>query len=166
MSQQSSHSKEPTNFDLETLKSQLKIIFTFYSSFGDRTNFTFLKSNKFHKLISDASISNTNFSTKQLDLLFVKQSSHRSSLTFAQFLDLLPRLSVAKYPTMDPKLGFEKLLNENLLPLYQNIMNETDLGADVLQFHEPLNSPSTLFLLEYLFPVLNKIYICYFPWEP
>ena len=29
------------------------------------------------------------------------------------------------------KLAFEKLINENLLPLYENIMNETDLGSDV-----------------------------------
>ena len=154
------------SFNLSSLKCQLKIIFTFYSSFGDRTNFTCLKSNKFHKLLSDANISDSQLPTKQLDLLFVKQTSHHSNLSFSKFLDLLPKLSFCKYPALEPKLSFEKLINEHLLPLYSNIMNETDLGSDVMQFHEPLESPYPLFLLEYISPVLLKIYTSYFPWEP
>lgn len=36
------------------LRKKLSVIFKFYASFGDRTNIDYLRSNKVHKLISDA----------------------------------------------------------------------------------------------------------------
>ena len=38
------------------IKQELRTIFTYYASFGDRTNLTLLKSNKYHKMMNDAKI--------------------------------------------------------------------------------------------------------------
>jgi hypothetical protein len=55
---------------LGTLKQQLRTIFDFYTTFGDRQNLNALKSSKFYKMMSDAGILNSTLTTTRLDLLF------------------------------------------------------------------------------------------------
>lgn len=84
----------------QMIKSSLKIVFMFYASYGDRQNTSYLKSNKFIKLLTDAGLVPQSkgswlrfvgFSTKQVDILF-KQTT-KQFLTLRQFYNLLPKLS-------------------------------------------------------------------------
>ena len=79
---------------LEDIKSQLLAIFRFYSSFGDRTNLTNLKSNKFHKLCHDANITLDHTS---LDLIFCKMNKNRPNMNFQTFLNCLNEISQKLY---------------------------------------------------------------------
>jgi len=45
-----------TSDALGTLKSKLRTIFDFYTTFGDRHNLSSLKSSKFYKMMSDAGV--------------------------------------------------------------------------------------------------------------
>ena len=48
--------KQSEDVSLVQLKNKLRTLFTFYSSFGDRINVNFLKSNNFHKMMLDAQL--------------------------------------------------------------------------------------------------------------
>ena len=89
----SSQEHEENNNNYMDIKNKLKIIFTFYASFGDRSNIQNLKSGKFHKLMLDSNIQSGNLTQKQLDLLFVSQNKHKPNMNFNTFLELIPKLS-------------------------------------------------------------------------
>ena len=57
-----------------------------------------------------------------------------------------------------------KLHNEFFKNLYEGIMG-TDWGVDINKFKEEIII-DVVDILQYLHPVLNKIYHVYFPWEP
>jgi hypothetical protein len=42
--------------DLEEIKKQLREVFNYYASYGDRLNVSNLKSSKFHKMLTEAKI--------------------------------------------------------------------------------------------------------------
>ena len=74
------------------------MIFTFYSSFGDRINVNYLKSNNFHKMMLDAGIrDNEKLTQNRLDLMFVKENKHKLNMDFDTFLNLLTKLACFKY---------------------------------------------------------------------
>jgi hypothetical protein len=58
----------------EELKGILAKVFQFYTSFGERTNFKNLRSNKFHKMMLDCAIP---LNKTDLDLLFVSVNKHK-----------------------------------------------------------------------------------------
>ncbi len=73
------------------------MVFSFYSSFGDRINANNLKSNKFHKICHDANI---NLPTTSLDLIFCKENKNRANMNFDTFLgkfNLLNLLQIYKF---------------------------------------------------------------------
>lgn len=115
------------------MKDKLRIVFTFYASFGDRGNVNALKSNTFHKMMSDAGLRDSQVLTPyRLDLLFVKANRH--GVDFETFLTLLTSIASIKYSVGGDDLkvshshALQILLKQHFLPLYASIMAETDLG--------------------------------------
>jgi hypothetical protein len=67
---------------LNRIKQQLKIIFIFYSSFGDRDNYKLLKNQSYRRMLCDAQISQTDEDVKKYDIIYSKHNKNRSGLTF------------------------------------------------------------------------------------
>lgn len=69
----------------------------FYTSFGDRFNSSLLKSSKFHKMMNDANIPDSNFGKEKLDILFMKKNRHRPNMKFETFLSLITDVAMEKF---------------------------------------------------------------------
>lgn len=81
------------------LKNKLRTVFTFYVSFGDRINVNYLKSNKFHKMMSDAQLKdNIVLTQNRLDLMFVKENHNKHNMDFDTFLNLTAKIAILKFP--------------------------------------------------------------------
>ena len=148
------------------IKSKLRKIFQFYTTFGDRCNASYLKSNKFHKIMLDAGIRDSSVMTqKKLDLLFVAENKHKPNMGFETFLQLLTKISSAKYKGVcSDSEALNHLLSDYLLPLYENIYNETELGVDEEKLHEEIHE-NTILVLKHVCNTMTKIFQGYFPWE-
>ena len=81
-------------------------------------------------MMKHAKVLDKNIDTKRLDLLYVAESKHKQQITFDQFLNLIPKIARVKYPSPihQPSEAFSLLINENLLPLHQLVLENTDLG--------------------------------------
>lgn len=146
------------SFDPSQIKKNLKTLFSFYASFGDRTNFHNLKSSKFHKMMRDANITDNHLTAKKLDLLFCKESKNRSQIEFDIFLELLIKLAQVKFEYMERNEALMHLIAEYLNPLYENIMRQTDLGEEEKRFKEEI-TPGMVNVIRSVSPVLFKIYM-------
>lgn len=163
---QSKPSNSNSFSDFDSIKHKLHQLFLFYASFGDRSNYNLLKSNKFHKLMSDSRIlNNSDLTKKRLDLLFVSGNHHRSYVDFNEFLDLLVKIANYKYQEIEDNSALFKLLEENLLPLYENIREETDFGETEKKGEESF-PVEIIEKISKIFNIFEKIYIAFFPWEP
>jgi hypothetical protein len=61
--------------------------------------------------------------------MFVKENKHKLNMDFDTFLRLLTKIAEIKYSTLEnPSQALFSLIDNNFLPLYENIMRETDLG--------------------------------------
>lgn len=152
--------EESTNyvFDPSQIKKNLKTLFSFYASFGDRTNFHNLKSSKFHKMMRDANITDNHLTAKKLDLIFCKESKNRSQIEFDTFLELLIKMAQVKFESMGRNEALMHLIAEYLNPLYENIMKQTDLGEEEKRFREEI-TPGMVNVIRSVAPVLFKIYM-------
>lgn len=71
--------------------------------------------------------------------MFVKENKHRLNMDFEVFLRLLAKISEIKYNECNNTMeSLSLLLKNHFLPLYENIMNETDLGEDENKFKEEI----------------------------
>jgi len=152
------------NLDISKIKEKLQVIFTFYASFGDRRNLKLLKSNKFHKMMSDSNIKDNRLTQKRLDLLFMAESHHRPHIDFPGYLSLLIKVAVFKY-SLEDSLALRKILKEHFEPLYENIIEMTDLGNEKTRFEKEMDQGLIEILLE-VHQTITRIYLAYFPWEP
>lgn len=118
------------NEPMDDIKGNLKKIFEFYVSFGERMNLKYMKSNKFLKLMQDTAIP---LDKTTLDLLFVVENKHRSNMDFEIFLNLLPKLAVLIYRDSEeqktPKEALMLMLETYFNPLHDMIMKETHMGS-------------------------------------
>lgn len=151
---------------VQEIKTKLRKVFQFYTTFGDRCNASYLKSNKFHKMMLDAGIrDNTIMTQKRLDLLFVAENKHKPNMDFDTFLQLLARIAQTKYRgARSTSEALNHLLNDHLLSLYDNIYHETELGIDEEKLHEEIDD-YTILILKHVCGTLIKIFQVYFPWE-
>ena len=86
------------NEPMDDIKGNLKKIFEFYVSFGERMNLKYMKSNKFLKLMQDTAIP---LDKTTLDLLFVVENKHRYFYLWDNFSEDLTwtlRYSSIYYP--------------------------------------------------------------------
>lgn len=154
------NSHRSNNQDDEDLRTKLSFIFTYYCTFGERTNSKYLKSHKFHKMMIDSGIKNEldTITTTRLDLLFSSETKNQNLLNLDQFLNFIPKLAIEKYPNLDLNKAFKKLIETNLLSLALKIMKDSNLGAQRKRFFDEIDE-STIKVLEYVAPILYKIYI-------
>jgi hypothetical protein len=107
--------------ELETIKVKLKEIFIHYTSFGDRMNTTNLKSQKFCKMMEDASIISGSVNKKQLDIIFCTVNQHKPNMSFNLYLETLTKVAILKYKTATPSDALQSLLSEVMVPLHTRI---------------------------------------------
>lgn len=148
------------NEEIDELKTKLSFIFTYYTNFGEKTNAKNLKSKKFHKMMADSGIKNdvNGISTTTLDLLFFSETKHNSHINLENFLNFLPKLSQEKYPNLSEMKAFKQLMDLNLMPLYQKLMQDSHIGAEKQRMKKEIDE-ITVKVLEYVAPILFKIYI-------
>lgn len=82
---------------LNKIKQQLKVIFIFYSSFGDRDNYKLLKNQSYRRMLCDAQISQSEVDVKKYDIIYSKYNKNRSGLMFQEFIDMLPEIAHQMY---------------------------------------------------------------------
>jgi len=147
------------------VRTRLRKVFQFYTSFGDRCNASSLKSNKFHKMMLDAGVREY-LSQKQLDLLFVAENKHKPNMNFDTFLNLLAKIAKAmfKNENMPDSKCLDLLLRHHLFPLYESLHNETEMGLDEQKFNEEIDE-FVIVILRSVHTLLMKMYQVYFPWE-
>ena len=149
----------------EEVRGRLKKVFQFYTTYGDRCNTSGLKSNKFHKMMVDAGIRDQILSQRELDLIFVAENRHKSSMDYDTFLQLLVKIAEQKYQGAVPSSqALDKFLQEHILPLYNNIYRLSDTGIEEAKLKEPIID-RVLVVLRSVHVLLLKLYQTYFPWE-
>ena len=153
----------PKNGDLDDIKGNIRKIFEFYVSYGERMNLKYMKSNKFLKLMQDIDIP---LDKTTLDLLFVVEMKHRSNMDFDKFLNLLPKLAMLVYQDADkgPKEALLELLSNYFTPLYERIMQSTHIGSVQKLLKDGID-PDSLDLIWQVQEILRKVYSFHFPEE-
>ncbi|CAD8077489.1 unnamed protein product [Paramecium sonneborni] len=129
--QSKNQSPQKKTIGMEDIRLNIRIVFKFYASFGNRNNTRFLKSNKFIKMLSDAQIMPQLLSNRDCDILYAQQTKHNESLTLEQFQNLIPKLAMIVYPQHKVHQAFQKLYQEYLSQLSQKILNFTEFGQQI-----------------------------------
>lgn len=117
--------------ELQTIKVKLKEIFVHYTSFGDRMNTTNLKSQKFCKMMEDASILSDEVNKKQLDIIFYTVKHSKSNMSFDLYLETLTKVAILKYKSATPCDALQSLLSEHMVPLHTRIFGATTDVLDI-----------------------------------
>ena len=115
-------------------------------------------------MMNDANIRDNTLTQKRLDLLFCKVNKHRCNMNFETFCNLLPLIANEKYPNIPSEESSIIMIQEHLMPLFENIYNETEVGFDDMLFRKPIEE-STIYCLKYVHKMLLKVYQVYFKWE-
>ena len=149
---------------LTRVKQQLKTIFIFYSSFGDRDNYKLLKNQSYRRMLCDAQICRNEEAVKEFDIVYSKHNKTKSGLTFVEFINMLPEIAQQVYADegMSPKEALTRLMKEHLLVLEDFILSKTDLGEDLGCLKQQPELHSFELLLE-IKAILYKIYQEYWP---
>ena len=146
--------------EIDELRSQVSFLFTYYANFGEKTNAKSLKSHKFHKMMTDSGIKDelSFITSTNLDLLFFSETKHNSSINLENFLNFLPKIAREKYPKVSEIQAFKQLMDLNLIPLSQKLRKDSEIGEEKQQMLQEIDDV-TIRILEYVAPVLFKIYI-------
>lgn len=78
-------------------------------------------------------------------------------MDFDTFLNLITTIAEIKFQEYSPQEALNLILEQHLLPLYDNIMNETDLGEDEAKFRQKIDHDTLQVLFE-VKAILLKIY--------
>ena len=157
--------KASDKVNVEEVKTKLKKVFQFYTTFGDRCNTSNLKSNKFHKMMIDAGVRDHFLTQKELDLLFVAENKHKSNMDYETFLQLLIKIAEQRYQgALQSREALDKFLKEHMLPLYDNLYKLSDMGIEETRLKEPITE-TVLIVLKSVHVLLLKLYQIYFSWE-
>ncbi|KAL4506458.1 hypothetical protein ABPG72_000029 [Tetrahymena utriculariae] len=150
----------------QSIKKNLKIIFTYYCSYGDRTNTTILKSNKFRRLMIESGLlDDDKITQKYVDLLYTQYTQNKTQMDFNNFCNILAKISSEKYKQMLPAQALINVIDKHFRGLFKHIMNDTELGKDLKQFEIPIHE-SIKTAAKHLFFIFKKTYLAYFSWEP
>ena len=107
---------------------KIQQVFEYYCQYGERLNSKILKSHKFIKLFRESGLMDKKLDTTRLEIIY-KSINKNNQMNFEQFLNSLLKLSSYKFCITDKKdikKGVEKIIYENLLPLYYSITNNND----------------------------------------
>jgi len=153
--------------NVDDVLQKLKVLFSYYASFGDRLNVTNLKASKFHKMMQDAQVELKPAHKKRIDLIFCSQNKNMPNMGFDIFLDSLPLIAQLKYPDIsqqDPGAALNTLLQNDILPLHERLsMSQTNLR--IQQRYDVELTEGVVILLRSIEETLYEIYVHNFPWE-
>jgi hypothetical protein len=121
-------------------RSRLRKIFVFYSSFGSRCNSDYLRPSQFVKMMIDANIVDGTLTQKKLDLMFISATKGKRLIKFAGYLELLFSIASKKIKHEDDEnRQFQELLAKHVMPLFETIYNETDMGLEDQIFNSKIS---------------------------
>ncbi|CAD8163385.1 unnamed protein product [Paramecium octaurelia] len=146
-------SPQKQSIGMEDIRLNIRIVFKFYASFGNRNNTRLLKSNKFIKMLSDAQIMPQLLSNRDCDILYAQQTKNNESLTLEQFQNLIPKLAMILYPQHKVHQAFQKLYNEYLSQLSQKILNFTEFGQQIQFVLQPIGNQ----IKEFVEPIQQQL---------
>ncbi len=158
----------PPKANVDDILQKLKVLFSYYASFGDRLNVTNLKASKFHKMMQDAQVELRPAHKKRIDLIFCSQNRNMPNMSFDVFLDSLPIIAQLKYSDMAAQEGpgnaLNYLLQNDILPLYERLA-ATQTHLRIQQRYDVELTEAAVQLLKNVEDTLYDIYSTYFPWE-
>ena len=108
--------------------SKLKEIFEYYCQYGERLNSKILKSHKYIKLFRESGLMDKKLDNTRLELIY-KSINKNNQMNFDQFLNSLLKIASYKYEIIDKKdikKAVQKIIYDNLYPLYYAITNSSD----------------------------------------
>ena len=152
--------EEQENF-IKEIKLVLKKLFAFYGSFGNRIGSDKMNFTQFLKLANDANLVSGKLDQKTITLIFTSVNKVQSNLRYEGFVRVLHGLAKRKFPNGDTNSKFKRLLKANILPLYETIYEETDLGTEDRVLKSRINF-GTLMLIHMKLATLKGIYRRYF----
>ena len=109
--------------------SKLKDVFEYYCQYGERLNSRILKSHGFIKLFRESGLMDKKLNTTRLEIIY-KSINKNNQMNFDQFLNSLLKVSSYKYNLSDKKdikNATQKIILENLFPLYYTISNNSSI---------------------------------------
>ena len=148
----------------QNLKQCLKKLFNFYASFGNRlTNFK-MNSTQFLKLMNDAGITSKQLTPKKIQLHLIGINRNQQGIDYSTFVKVLNVLAQEIYPNNPPNSNLLSLLEDKIIPLFNQIYNETDFGVEDKILNGKINI-ATLMIIHYRKDILFSIYSKYFEHE-
>ena len=162
---QNENPAETSQENTDDIINKLKVIFSYYASFGDKMNINTLKSAKFHKLFQESGIDYKLNIKKKLDLIFSACVKNKSGMLFETFLDSLPQIALTVFPTAgSDRDALQTLLHTYLIPQYQQIASiPQNIGSN--QKFDIEATPEVLEIFSSIMGTLMQLYLAYFPWE-
>ena len=106
---------------------KLKDIFEYYCQYGERLNSRILKSHGFIKLFRESGLMDKKLNTTRLEIIY-KSINKNNQMNFDQFLNSLLKIASYKFNLTDKKdikAATQKIILENLYPLYYTILNNS-----------------------------------------
>ena len=113
--------------------SKIQEVFEYYCQYGERLNSKILKSHKFIKLFRESGLMDKKLDTTRLEIIY-KSINKNNQMTFDQFLNSLLKIASYKYNLYDKKdikKATQKIIYDNLFPLYYSITNSNSLISDI-----------------------------------
>ena len=108
---------------------KLKDIFEYYCQYGERLNSRILKSHGFIKLFRESGFMDKKLNTTRLEIIY-KSINKNNQMNFDQFLNSLLKIASYKFNLTDKKdikAATQKIILENLYPLYYTILNNSSI---------------------------------------
>ena len=108
---------------------KLKDIFEYYCQYGERLNSRILKSHGFIKLFRESGLMDKKLNTTRLEIIY-KSINKNNQMNFDQFLNSLLKITSYKFNLTDKKdikAATQKIILENLYPLYYTILNNSSI---------------------------------------
>lgn len=146
------------------IKAKLKKLFHFYSSFGNREGGNKMKCSQFLKLCSDSNVVDQALDAKTVQLGYIYVMKSQTNLSYEYFIKLLHHVAQLKYHLGDPNENFKHLLETNIMPLFEAVYQETDLGLEDKILKSKIGL-ATLMLVHLRKDIYSAIYSKYFKHE-
>lgn len=147
---------------IKNLKECLKKLFNFYSSFGNRMGNSKMKCSQFLKLCTDSKILDRFLDQKSVEIAFIQINKSQMNLGYEKFVNLLHQIGQIKYDFQDPNENFKHLLEKNIMPLFNTVYNETDLGIEDKILRSKINLSTYMILhlrKDYFYSIYKKFFI-------
>lgn len=104
------------DISMSEAKNKIKVVFKYYSSFGDRLNLSYIQASKVVKLMKDSGVIQKGSVTKKdVDILFLKINKSKPNMQFDDFIQFLYALSTIKYD-VEVSEAFWLLLKHHIFP--------------------------------------------------